>query len=131
MKKSLFGLGAKVAMAVLAVCSFALTSCYEKSTPVVDQEPIYYVVGTVYDAATSQALAANVTVNSNSVTVTNGSFITKVSAAGAVTVAAEAEGYYPVSRTVQVAPAGKNQISVSNADIAMVQVPETEPDPEP
>lgn len=131
MKKSLFGLGAKVAMAVLAVCSFALTSCYEKSTPNVDQDPIYYVVGTVYNAATSEALDAAVTVNGNAVTVTSGSFITKVSAAGAVTVAAEADGFYPVSRTVQVAPAAKNQISVSNADIAMLPIPEPEPEPEP
>ena len=47
MKKSLFGFSAKVAMAVLAVCSFVLTSCYEK-TPVAKTPSEYYVVGTVY-----------------------------------------------------------------------------------
>lgn len=129
MKKSLFGLSAKVAMAVLAVCSFVLTSCYEKQAPNPTQDPVYYVVGTVYDATTSQAINAAVTVNSNSVSVTNGSFIAKVSSAGAVTVAAEADGYISVSRTVQVAPAAYNQISVTSADIAMVpegtEVPES------
>ena len=120
MKKSLFGLSAKVAMAVLAVCSFVLTSCYEKQAPSPKADPVYYVVGTVYDATTSEAISATVTVNSNAVTVSGGSFITKVNGAGAVTVTAEAEGYISVSRTVQVVPADYNQISVTTADIAMV-----------
>lgn len=128
MKKSLFGLSAKVAMAVLAVCSFVLTSCYEKQAPTPQADPVYYVVGTVYDATTSEAINATVTVNSNAVTVSNGSFITKVSSAGAVTVAAEAAGYVSVSRTVQVAPAGYNQVSVTTADIAMVPVGEEVPE---
>ena len=127
MKKSLFGFSAKVAMAVLAVCSFVLTSCYEKPQPTPQENPVYYVVGTVYDATTSAVVNASVKVNNAAVTVTNGSFITEVASAGNVTVAAEAKGYVSVSRTVQVAPAGYNQVSVTTADIAMVPVGEEIP----
>lgn len=128
MKKSLFGFSAKVAMAVLAVCSFVLTSCYEKQQPTPQENPVYYVVGTVYDATTSAVVNASVKVNNQAVTVSNGSFITEVASAGAVTVAAEAKGYVSVSRTVQVAPAGYNQVSVTTADIAMVPVGEEIPE---
>lgn len=128
MKKSLFGFSAKVAMAVLAVCSFVLTSCYEKPQPTPQENPVYYVVGTVYDATTSAVINANVTVGGKAVTVSNGAFITEVASAGDVTVAAEAKGYLPVSKIVKVAAAGYNQISVTTADIAMV--PEGEEIPE-
>lgn len=131
MKKSFFGFTAKVAMAVLAVCSFVLTSCYEKAAPTPVEEPVYYVVGTVYDAATSSAIAdATVTVNGSAVTLSNGSFTSKLSGPGAVTVAAEAEGYVSVSRTVQVVAVGNNQTSITSADIAMVPVVVEVPVPE-
>lgn len=123
MKKSFFGFGAKVAMAVLAVCSFVLTSCYEKQAPVKEEAPVYYVVGTVYDATTSNVIAdANVTVNGAAVTLSNGSFTSKIAGPGAVAVAAEAKGYVAVSRTVQVVAVGNNQTSVTTADLAMVPV---------
>ena len=131
MKKSFFGFTAKVAMAVLAVCSFVLTSCYEKPAPTPVEEPVYYVVGTVYDATTSVAIAdAKVTVNGSAVTVSNGSFTSKLSGPGAVAVAAEAEGYVAVSRTVQVVAVGNNQTSVTTADLAMVPVVVEVPVPE-
>ena len=53
MKKSFFGFSAKVAMAVLAVCSFVLTSCYEKS-PGAKTPTEYHVIGSVYDAVTGE-----------------------------------------------------------------------------
>ena len=130
MKKSFFGFGAKVAMAVLAVCSFVLTSCYEKQAPVKEEAPVYYVVGTVYDATTSSVIAdANVTVNGAAVTLSNGSFTSKIAGPGAVAVAAEAEGYVAVSRTVQVVAVGNNQTSVTTADLAMVPVEVPLPEP--
>ena len=130
MKKSIFGFSAKVAMAVLAVCSFVLTSCYEKPAPAQVEDPIYYVVGTVYDATTSAVIAsAKVSVNGNAVALSNGSFVAEVSAAGNVTVAAEADGYVSVSRTVQVVAAANNQVSVTTADIAMVPVEVPLPEP--
>lgn len=122
MKKSLFGFSAKIAMAVLAVCSVVLTSCYQKSEPRVDEDPVYYVTGTVYDATTSAVIDADVTVNGKAVTVNGGSFLQEIDGPGAVTVAAEAEGYVAVSRTVQVVKVGMNQVSITTADIAMVPV---------
>ena len=122
MKKSFFGFSAKIAMAVLAVCSFVLTSCYEKPAPIVEEEPEYYVTGTVYDVTTSAAINATVTVNGKAVSVSGGSFLEKLDGPGSVTVAAEAAGYVAVSRTIQVVKVGKNQVSVTSADIAMMPV---------
>lgn len=122
MKKSFFGFSAKVALAVLAVCSFALTSCYEKSQPAPQEEPVFWVVGTVYDAATSQTLNADVTVGSASVS--GPSFAVKVNGSKTevtkISVSAKMEGYKDASREVSVAPATYNQISVTTADLAMV-----------
>lgn len=130
MKKSLFGFSAKIAMAVLAVCSVVLTSCYQKPVPTPDEDPVYYVTGTVYDATTSAAINATVTVDGKAVSVNNGSFLQEIAGPGSVTVAAEAAGYVSVSRTVQVVAVGKNQVSVTSADIAMlpvgVELPENE-----
>ena len=70
MKKSFFGFSAKVAMAVLAVCSFVLTSCYEKS-PVAKTPSEYHVVGSVYDAETGKVITeAKVTLDGKSVSST-------------------------------------------------------------
>ena len=90
MKKSFFGFSAKVAMAVLAVCSFVLTSCYEKS-PVAKTPTEYYVIGSVYDAVTGDVISgANVTLDGKSVSST---FNVKLSGyVPSVTVTAKAEG---------------------------------------
>ena len=100
MKKSFFGFSAKVAMAVLAVCSFVLTSCYEKS-PVAKTPSEYHVVGSVYDAETGKVITeAKVTLDGKSVSST---FNMKLSSyVPSVTVAATAEGYLPGSRTVSI-----------------------------
>lgn len=130
MKKSFFGFSAKVAMAVLAVCSFVLTSCYEKAEPMAQNDPVYWVVGTVYDATTSETLAAAVTVGSTNVT--GPSFAVKVqgstTAVTTVNISAKMEGYKDVSRVINLVPASFNQISITSADIAMVPVAEPEPE---
>ena len=110
MKKSFFGFSAKVAMAVLAVCSFVLTSCYEKS-PVAKTPTEYHVIGSVYDAVTGDVISgANVTLDGKSVSST---FNVKLSGyVPSVTVTATAEGYMPGARTVTIAKTGKTEKTV-------------------
>ena len=127
MKKSLFGFSAKVAMAVLAVCSFVLTSCYEK-TPVAKIPSEYYVVGTVYgiDAEGNQTVltGAKVTVDGKSV---SNPFEVKLDGYKAsVEVSATAEGYVAGKRNVTISKVGEfNQTSVTGADLVLVKVAET------
>ena len=113
MKKSFFGFSAKVAMAVLAVCSFVLTSCYEKS-PIAKTPSEYHVVGSVYDAETGKVISdAKVTLDGQSVSST---FNIKLSGyVSSVTVAATAEGYLPGSRTVAIPPcSGRGEKTCQN-----------------
>jgi hypothetical protein len=116
-------------MAVMAVCSFVLTSCYEK--PVSQKTPSeYYVMGTVYDAETGQVISnATVTVAGKSVSSTfNFKLDTYVPA---VTVVASAEGYVTASRTFGIEKlADYNQVSYTNADLALVKI-NTPVQPEP
>lgn len=124
MKKSIFSLSAMFAMAILAVCSTIFTGCYEKSKPEPIVDPVYYIVGTVYNGATSQTLAnASIDITGAGTViekvVTDGSFKAKVSAAGNYTIKATAPGFLDVNRTVIVLPVGNNQVSFANADIAM------------
>ncbi|MBR2438109.1 MAG: hypothetical protein IKB26_03645, partial [Bacteroidales bacterium] len=129
MKKSFFGFSAKVAMAVLAVCSFVLTSRYEKS-PIAKTPSEYHVVGSVYDAETGKVISdAKVTLDGQSVSST---FNIKLSGyVSSVTVAATAEGYLPGSRTVAIQKLGDyNQVSVTSVDLALVKVPVTPEDPD-
>ncbi len=134
MKKSFFGFSAKVAMAVLAVCSFVLTSCYEKS-PIAKTPTTYKVVGTVYavnmeTGAYTQLNDAQVTVGGKAVT-GNPFSVVLDSYAKTVTVVATAPGYLKAERTVEINKLGDyNRISITNAD--MVLVPEGyNPDDEP
>lgn len=123
MKKSLFGFTAKVAMAVLAVCSFVLTSCYEK-TPIAMTPSEYYVVGTVYayDAETegyTVLSGASVTLDGKAV---SNPFNEKLGGyASEVTVMATAEGYKPGKITKKITKlADYNQTSVTSVDLVLV-----------
>lgn len=117
MKKTLFIL----TMAVMAVCSFVLTSCYEK--PVSQKTPSeYYVMGTVYDAETGQVISnATVTVGGKSVSST---FNVKLDGyVPGITVVASAEGYVTASRTFTITKLEEyNQVSYTNADLALVKM---------
>lgn len=126
MKKSFFGFSAKVAMAVLAVCSFVFTSCYEK-TPIAKTPTEYHVIGSVYDAETGKVITdAKVTLDGKSVSST---FNVKLSGyVSSVTVSATAEGYMPGSRTVSIQKMDEyNQVSVTSVDLALVKVDVEEP----
>lgn len=132
MKKSLFGFSAKVAMAVLAVCSFVLTGCYEK-TPVAKTPSEYYVVGTVYsvDADGNYAKISGATVTVDGKSVSNPFEVKLDGYKSSVVVTASAEGYVQGSRTVAITKlADYNQSSVTNADLVLVKVPVTPEDPE-
>lgn len=121
MKKTIFGL-----MAILAVCSFVLTSCYEKD-PVKKNPSEYYVIGSVYDAETGNVISnATVTLDGKSVSST---FKVKLDAyVPSVTVSASAEGYVAVTRTVAIEKLNDyNQISYTSADVAMVKVGSDDP----
>ncbi len=125
MKKSLFGFSAKVAMAVLAVCSFVLTSCYEK-TPVAKTPSEYYVVGSVYDAVTGDVISgATVTVAGKTVSST---FNIKLDAyQPSVQIIATAPGYARGERVVEIQELAQyNQLSITNADLALVKLDEPE-----
>ena len=59
MKSKFFGNGAKLALAVLAVCGTLFTSCYEKAEVDEATKPApakYYIAGTITDATTGQVL---------------------------------------------------------------------------
>jgi hypothetical protein len=129
MKKSFFGFGAKVAMAVLAVCSFVLTSCYEK-TPLAKTPSEYYVIGTVYgiDADGNYKLLNNATVTVDGKTVSNPFNVKLDTYKTAVAVTATADGYVAGSRTVAITKLAEfNQVSTTNADLVLV--PETVEEP--
>lgn len=130
MKKSIFGFGAKVAMAVLAVCSFVLTSCYEK-TPVAKTPSEYYVIGTVYgiDADGNYKLLNNATVTVDGKTVSNPFNVKLDTYKTTVAVTATADGYVAGSRTVAIAKLAEfNQVSTTNADLVLVPATPEEPE---
>ena len=57
MKSKFFGNGAKLALAVLAVCGTLFTSCYEKAEVDEATKPApakYYIAGTITDATTGR-----------------------------------------------------------------------------
>jgi len=122
MKSKLFGFGAKSALYLMAICGALFTSCYEKEE--IDADPIapaaYYVIGSVSNGSNGQSLNATVTVDGAAVTLTNGAFIKKVDykEAGYV-VAATADGFYPVTRTVYCIAVAEGQTSTAVADIRL------------
>ena len=130
MKKSFLGFGAKVAMAVLAVCSFVLTGCYEK-TPVAKTPSEYYVIGTVYgiDADGNYKLLNNATVMVDGKAVSNPFNVKLDTYKTTVAVSAKADGYVAGSRTVAITKLAEfNQVSTTNADLVLVPVTSEEPE---
>ena len=124
MKKSFFGFSAKVAMAVLAVCSFVLTSCYEKS-PIAKTATSYRVVGTVYavnlETGVQEVLSgAQITVDGKSAT-SNPFTIELSQYVPSVTVVASAPGYLKGEKTVKIEKIGdNNRVSITNVDLVLV-----------
>ena len=122
MKSKLFGFGAKSALYLMAICGALFTSCYEKEE--IDVDPVapaaYYVIGSVSNGSNGQSMNATVTVDGVAVTLTNGAFIKKVDykEAGYV-VAATADGFYPVTRTVYCVAVAEGQTSTAVADIRL------------
>ena len=124
MKSKFFGNGAKLALAVLAVCGTLFTSCYEKAE--VDQatkpaEAKYYIAGTITDATTGQELTtAKVTLGDKSVT---SSFNEQVNyKAEGYALVVSADGYYPVKRQVYLNQVSDGQTSVATVNVALVSV---------
>lgn len=121
MKGKVFGYSAKLALAVLAVFG-TFTSCYEKeSVDITTVVPaVYYVVGTISDGSNGQPIGtATVKVDGTAVSLNNGAFIQKVTAAGAHTVDVSATGYYDVKKTVFCVEVADGQTSTAIADIAL------------
>ena len=79
MKSKLFGLGAKMALALLAV-GMTVTSCYDSENVDIIQPdqpvaPKYYIAGNITDAETGDIVTnATVTIDGTAVTLTNGAF---------------------------------------------------------
>jgi hypothetical protein len=140
MKSNVFGYSAKLALAVLAVCGTLFTSCYESEeldntgggtvTPPNPVPAAYYVAGSVTDGTTGQPIEnASVTIGSESVLLTNGSFYHDVKTSGQKTITVTAEGYLDNKKTVFVAPVGDGQTFVALGDIALFDAKSQATDP--
>lgn len=130
MKSKLFGLGAKMALALLAV-GMTVTSCYDSENVDIIQPdqpvaPKYYIAGNITDAETGDIVTnATVTIDGDEVTLTNGAFNKEVSvgdAGASFVVAVVADGYRDVSRTIFFPAMGNGTVTVGNADFALVGV---------
>ena len=130
MKSKLFGLGAKMALALLAV-GMTVTSCYDSENVDIIQPdqpvaPKYYIAGNITDAETGDIVTnATVTIDGTAVTLTNGAFNQEVSvgdAGASFVVAVVADGYRDVSRTIFFPAMGNGTVTVGNADFALVGV---------
>ncbi len=142
MKKSFFGFSAKIAMAVLAVCSFVLTSCYEKA-PVpaggFTDPSTYEVVGEVFSLDEQGQMVlltgknVRVTVDGMSADMNDATYSFKLSGyKSSVSVTAVADGYLAASRTLEieeVLPYGMT--SITNCDFVLKPVPQEPIVPEP
>ena len=127
MKSKFFGNGAKLALAVLAVCGTLFTSCYEKAEVDEATKPApakYYIAGTITDATTGQVLTtATVTLGGESVGAT---FNKEVSyKAEGYSLEVSATGYYTVSKQVYLNQVSDGQTSVATVDVALVSVEAT------
>lgn len=126
MKSKLFGFGAKMALAAVAVCGM-LTSCYEKeeidntgSTQLPD--PAYVLYGNVTNAQTGEAVAnASVSINGTAVTAdANGYFVkTDLQGGQAYTVTVDMDGYLKATRTVYMQTVKAGETCIVVADIAL------------
>lgn len=131
MKNVFSGLGAKLALALLAVGT--MTSCYEKEELNVEKtddpiDPVYYIQGNVCDVETGKPLEAKVTIkgpDGSSVynaTATNGYFKYQTSTDGTYTVEADCDYFFTASKTVFFPAGNKNTVSVATVDFALVSL---------
>ena len=124
MKSRFLGFSAKLAFAVLAVCTM-FTSCYEKEeidvTPGTKPEPAKYViVGNVTALNTGEALVATVTIDGTAVTVNeNGYFEKNDLTAGSHVVKAVMNNYFDAVKTVYLTEPAAGGICVVSADFAL------------
>lgn len=131
MKSKLFGFGAKMALAAVAVCGM-LTSCYEKeeidATPSTTPDPAKYViVGNLTDAATGAAVtSATVTIDGAAVAGPNadGYYSKEDLTEGSHVIKVVAEGYKDAVRTVYLQKVSAGGISVGNGDFQLYGVGE-------
>ena len=126
MKSKLFGLGAKSALYLLAICSALFTSCYEKeeidvTPPVVLPDAAYVIVGNVYFAKNGEPVAnKTVTIDGGTIqTDSNGAFIKEGLTAGQHVVTVDLDGYAKVARTVYLVAVQKGQTSLANVDVVL------------
>lgn len=126
MKSKLFGLSAKSALYLLAICSALFTSCYEKeevdvTPPVVLPDAAYVIVGNVYFAKNGEPVAnKTVTIDGGTIqTDSNGAFIKEGLTAGQHVVTVDLAGYAKVARTVYLVAVQKGQTSLANVDVVL------------
>lgn len=126
MKSKLFGLSAKSALYLLAICSALFTSCYEKEE--IDVKPAenlpdaaYVIVGNVYFAKNGEPVAnKTVTIDGGTIqTDSNGAFIKEGLTAGQHVVTVDLAGYAKVARTVYLVAVQKGQTSLANVEVVL------------
>ena len=134
MKSKLFGLGAKMALALLAV-GMTVTSCYDSENVDIIQPdqpvaPKYYIAGNITDAETGDVVAnAQVTITKGTETImdenVSGAFnkeVTVGTSGDSFVVTVVADGYRDASRTIFFPAMGNGTVTVGNADFALVGV---------
>ena len=126
MKSKLFGLGAKSALYLLAICGALFTSCYEKeeidvTPPVVLPDAAYVIVGNVYFAKNGEPVAnKTITIDGGTIqTDSNGAFIKEGLTAGQHVVTVDLDGYAKVARTVYLVAVQKGQTSLANVEVVL------------
>lgn len=124
MKSKLFSLNAKLALAVLAV-STMFASCYDSENgdvtkPYTPLPAAYYVVGSVTDLETGNALQANVKVNGVDASVVDGNY-TAEAVAGVNTVEVSCADYVSVTRKVNIPTVQAGQSYTAVVSVAMVK----------
>lgn len=131
MKSKIFGLNAKLALAVLAVGTM-FTGCYdsENGDVVKPYEPLpatYYVMGTITDATTGAALPdATVTVNGTDVVLNASASYSVSGQSGDNTVTVQLDGYnkdQTVTRTVNIPALSDGQSYTAVVNVALTPNP--------
>lgn len=140
MKSNVFGISAKLALAVLVVCGTIFTSCYEeKGVDVTPVDPLpsatYTIVGNVYSSITSASISVTsteLTANKGTLAISGASYsITGLNAEDVVTISVEKDGYFPVTRVITIGKSADGTSTIINADIALVSASDlTAVDPE-
>ena len=140
MKSNVFGISAKLVLAVLVVCGTIFTSCYEeKGVDVTPVDPLpsatYTIVGNVYSSITSASISVTsteLTANKGTLAISGASYsITGLNAEDVVTISVEKDGYFPVTRVITIGKSADGTSTIINADIALVSASDlTAVDPE-